>query len=125
MERFNRTLREGIEEHLIESRQDAERIGGVVICHYCEERMHGALDFKTPSTWYRGNPDQLRQERRKKMAIGRHRRKQVNLAIRQPTLPPPRVRPLQLTDELSNPAKTNRVSTVDHSSFGLLAVYLN
>jgi putative transposase len=87
VERFNRTLREGIEEHLIETRQDAERIVGEVICRYNEERLHGALDYQTPSTWYRGNPEQLRQERCKKMAMGRHRRKQVNLGIRQPTFP--------------------------------------
>ena len=43
MERFHRTLREGIEEHLIETRQDAERIVGEVICRYNEERLHGAL----------------------------------------------------------------------------------
>jgi transposase InsO family protein len=86
-ERFNRTLREGIEEHLIENRQDAERVVGQVISHYNNERLHGALDYQTPSTWYRGNPEHLRQERRKKMAMGRHRRKQVNLGIRQPTFP--------------------------------------
>jgi hypothetical protein len=52
-----------------------------------EERLHGALNYQTPSTWCRGNPEQLRQERRKKVAMGRHRRKQVNLGIRQPTFP--------------------------------------
>ena len=87
VERINRTLREGIEEHLIESRQDAECVVGNVIDHYNTERLHGSLDYQTPSTWYRGNPDQLRQVRRKKMAMGRHRRKQVNLGIRQPTFP--------------------------------------
>ena len=86
-ERFNRTLREGIEEHLIESRQDAQRVVGEVIDHYNNERLHSSLDYQTPSTWYRGNPERLRQERRTKMAMGRHRRKQVNLGIRQPTFP--------------------------------------
>lgn len=87
VERFNRTLREGVEEHLIESRRDAERVVGSVIHNYNTERLHGALDYQTPQTWYRGVPEQVRQERRMKMAMARHRRKQVNLGIRQPTFP--------------------------------------
>lgn len=86
-ERFNRTLREGIEEHLIESQQDADRVVGQVIDHYNTQRLHGALEYQTPSTWYLGNPDELRRARRTKMAMGRHLRKQVNLGIRQPTFP--------------------------------------
>ena len=86
-ERFNRTLREGIEEHLIENRADAERTIESVIDHYNTERLHGSLEYQTPETWYRGNPLTVRRERQKKMAMARHRRKQVNLGIRQPTFP--------------------------------------
>jgi hypothetical protein len=43
VERFNRTLREGMEEQLIESGQDVERIVGEMICHCNEDRLHGAL----------------------------------------------------------------------------------
>jgi len=86
-ERFNRTLREAIEEHLIENREETERIIGMVISHYNNERLHGSLEYQTPQTWYRGDPAAVRGERQKKMAMARHRRKQMNLGIRQPTFP--------------------------------------
>jgi transposase InsO family protein len=86
-ERFNRTLREGIEEHLIENRTDAEQTIRAVIDHYNTTRLHSSLEYQTPWTWYRGNPATVRHERRKKMAMARHRRKQVNLGIRQLTFP--------------------------------------
>ena len=55
-ERFNRTLREGIEEHELESRYDSLEVIGELISHYNEIRLHSSLAFQTPATWYRGNP---------------------------------------------------------------------
>jgi len=83
--RFNRTLREGIEEHVIENRTEAERTIDFVIEHCNKARLNGSLKYETPWTWYRGNPATVRQERRKKMAMARHRRRQVNRRIRQTT----------------------------------------
>lgn len=37
--------------------------------------------------YYRGNPESLHVERRQKLADARHRRKEKNLRLRQPTLP--------------------------------------
>lgn len=87
VERFHRTLREGIEEFDLDSRYEAERQIAAVVDHYNTERLHSSLDFQTPETWYRGNPATVTHQRRLKMAQARHRRKQVNLGIRQRTFP--------------------------------------
>ena len=87
MERCNRTLREAIEEHELVSRYDSEKVIDDLVTHYNEIRLHSSLGFQTPATWYRGNPDEVTSSRRLKLAQARHRRKQINLGIRQPTLP--------------------------------------
>ena len=86
-ERFNRTLREGIEEHDLEGRYDSMKVLSNVIEHYNEVRLHSSLGFQTPETWYRGNPTAVERGRRLKLSQARHRRKQINLGIRQRTLP--------------------------------------
>ena len=86
-ERFNRTLREGIEEHDLESRYDSMEVIGKLISHYNNVRLHSSLGFQTPATWYRGNPSGVERVRRLKLSQARHRRKQINLGIRQRTLP--------------------------------------
>lgn len=87
MERCNRTLREAIEEHDLIGRYDSERVIDSIVTHYNHERLHSALGYQTPATWYRGNPDELSSNRRLKLSQARHRRKQINLGIRQRTLP--------------------------------------
>ena len=54
---------------------------------YNDERLHSALDFLRPADYYRGNPEELRQARRAKLAGARHHRKEKNLELRQLTLP--------------------------------------
>lgn len=87
MERCNRTLREAIEEHELTGRYDAEQVIGELVTHYNEIRLHSALLYQTPATWYRGNPEHIAEARRRKLAQARHRRKQFNLGIRQRTFP--------------------------------------
>ena len=87
MERCNRTLREAIEEHDLVGRYDSEATIEKIVSHYNDERLHSALGYQTPATWYRGNPDQISAARRLKLSQARHRRKQFNLGIRQKTLP--------------------------------------
>jgi putative transposase len=87
MERCNRTIREAIEEHDLIGRYDSEATIEKIINHYNNERLHSALGFQTPATWYRGNPDEVSAARRLKLSQARHRRKQFNLGIRQRTLP--------------------------------------
>lgn len=81
-ERFNGTLRKGIEEHELESRYNSEDVIKNLIRNYNEVRLHSSLGFQTPATWYRGNPAKLERERRMKLSQARHRRRQVNLGIR-------------------------------------------
>lgn len=89
MERCNRTLREAIEVHEFTGRYEAEEALGKIIAHYNTERLHSSLDFQTPATWYRDNPEKVSAARRLKLSQARHRRKQINLGIRQRTLPYP------------------------------------
>lgn len=89
MERCNRTLREAIEVHDLVGRYDSEQTIGGIVDHYNHERLHSALEFQTPATWYRGNPAEVTAARRLKLSQARHRRKQFNLGIRQRTLPFP------------------------------------
>ena len=54
---------------------------------YNEERLHSALGFLRPVDYYRGKPEEMYAERRRKLAEARHRRREKNLRLRQPTLP--------------------------------------
>lgn len=87
VERMHRTLRERIEEHELSGRYDSEAVIGQVVQHYNEERLHSSLEYQTPATWYRGNPEEVRASRRMKLLAARHRRKEINLGMRQRTLP--------------------------------------
>ncbi len=88
-ERFNRTPREGIEDHELSGRYDTQEVIGNLISYYNDVRLHSSLGFQTPATWYRGNPSEVERARRLKLSQARHRRKQINLGIRQRTLPFP------------------------------------
>lgn len=89
VERANRTLREALEgtgEELV-NRKQAEEALGRLIRWYNGERLHSSLGFLRPVDYYRGNPVVLHEARRQKLAAARHRRRERNLQLRQPTLP--------------------------------------
>jgi len=71
----------------LENRFQAEDAIKSIIEHYNTERLHSALGFLRPADYYRGDPPRLHESRRHKLAQARHRRKQINLGIRQRTLP--------------------------------------
>jgi putative transposase len=87
MERANRTLGEALEEEELTDCLQAVKVIGRLIRWYNEERLHSALGFLRPVDYYSGDPEELYAQRRQKLAEARHRRKEKNLRLRQPTLP--------------------------------------
>jgi transposase InsO family protein len=87
MERSNRTVREALEEEELATRYQAEDALARIIRWYNTERLHSSLGFLRPIDCYRGEPEKLQETRRKKLAAARHRRREKNLELRQPTLP--------------------------------------
>lgn len=87
MERANRTIEEALEGEDLDNYLEGVKVIDKVIRWYNEVRLHSALGFLRPVDYYRGNPEELHQIRRLKMAQARHRRRERNLQLRQPTLP--------------------------------------
>jgi hypothetical protein len=56
----------------------AEGIIEKLIHHYNEERLHATLGYMTPATWHRGQPDEVRDERARRIAAARAHRKLTN-----------------------------------------------
>lgn len=87
IERSNRTLREALDgAELTDLLQARDVIAGIVKW-YNEQRLHSALGYLRPIDYYRGDPAALHERRRRKMVEARHRRRETNLKLRQPTLP--------------------------------------
>lgn len=87
VERSNRTLREALEEMDLSDRQQAEEALAKIIRWYNNERLHSALGYLRPIDYYRGRPQDLHEARRTKLTQARHRRRERNLKLKQPTLP--------------------------------------
>jgi len=87
VERSNRTLREALQEVDLSDRQQAEEALTKIIRWYNEERLHSALGYLRPIDYYHGQPSELHEVRRRKLAQARHRRRERNLNLSQPTLP--------------------------------------
>ena len=54
---------------------------------YNESRLHSALGYLPPAVVYRGNPEERKADRRRKLAQARHHRRERNLGLQQGTLP--------------------------------------
>jgi hypothetical protein len=87
MERANRTLGEALEGEELTDHLQSVKVLARLIRWYNEERLHSALGFLRPVDYYRGQPEELYAERRQKLQAARHKRKEKNLQLRQPTLP--------------------------------------
>ena len=87
VERAQRTIGEALEDEELSGYLEAVRVIEKVVRWYNHERLHSALGFLRPVDYYRGNPQALHEERRRKLARARHERKEKNLRLRQRTLP--------------------------------------
>ncbi|MGK2965445.1 MAG: IS3 family transposase [Tepidiformaceae bacterium] len=87
IERSNRTLREALDGAELTDLLQARDVIEGIIRWYNEDRLHSALGYLRPIDYYRGDPAALHEARRRKMAEARHRRREKNLKLRQPTLP--------------------------------------
>lgn len=86
VERAHRTFAEVIDEMEFRDVEDARVQIADIARWYNEERLHSALYFLRPVDYYRGKPAPMLEERRRKLAEARHRRKERNLEIKQQTL---------------------------------------
>jgi len=87
VERAQRTLGDALEDAELTDCLHARDAIGKIVSWYNEERLHSALGFLRPVDYYRGAPEVLYEERRRKLAQARHRRREENLQLRQRTLP--------------------------------------
>ena len=86
IERSNRTLREALDSEELTDLLSARDVIARIVKWYNEERLHSAIGYLRPIDYYRGDPARLHEQRRRKLAEARHRRREKNLKLRQPTL---------------------------------------
>jgi putative transposase len=79
VERFNGTVRDESDNNYGDNYLQAETIIAKLMNHYNEERLHATLGYMTPATWHRGQPDEVRDERARRIAAARAHRKMTNL----------------------------------------------
>lgn len=87
IERYHRTIGESIEEHELEDFTTAQAVITGIIEHYNHVRLHSSLNFLRPVDYYRGDPETLLAQRRRKLQQARELRKQENLKLRQRLIP--------------------------------------
>lgn len=78
VERFNGTVRDVTDNDYGNNYLQAETIVAKLMRHYNEERLHAALGYMTPATWHRGRPEEVREERARRIAAARAHRKLIN-----------------------------------------------
>jgi transposase InsO family protein len=75
VEGFNGTVRDETDDNYGSNYFRAEAIVAQLMQHYNEERLHATLGYMTPATWRRGKPDEVREERARRIAAARAHRK--------------------------------------------------
>jgi transposase InsO family protein len=87
IERCQRTIGEQIDEYDLEDYTQARGVIAGIIDRYNNVRLHSALSFLRPVDYYRGDPEALLAERRRKLQAARELRKQENIKLRQRLIP--------------------------------------
>jgi putative transposase len=78
VERFNGTMRDESDDDYGNNYHQAEAIIAKLMHQYNQERYHAALGYMTPATWHRGHPNEVRNERARRIAAARAHRKTIN-----------------------------------------------
>lgn len=78
VERFNGTVRDETDNAYGNNYLQAEAIIAKLMHHYNEERLHAALGYMAPAIWHRGQPNEVRDERARRIAAARAHRKTTN-----------------------------------------------
>ena len=87
IERYHRTIKEKLEEHELADFTQAKAVIAGIIDHYNHRRLHSSLSYLRPVDYYRGDPEALLAERRRRLQTARQLRKQENLKLRQKLIP--------------------------------------
>ena len=78
VERFNGTIRDESDSAYGKNYLEAQAIIEKLMRYYNEERLHASLGYMTPATWHRGQPNEVREERARRIAVARTHRKIIN-----------------------------------------------
>ena len=92
VERYHKTIGEKIDEMELTDFGEARNVIDRIISDYNDRRLHSSLKYLRPVDYYRGNPEALLAERRRRLQTARELRKQENLKLRQRLLPMPQER---------------------------------
>ena len=87
IERYHRTIGERLDQHDLEDFTQARAVVAALVDEYNHVRLHSALRFLRPVDYYRGDPETLLAQRRRKLRTARELRKQENIKLRQRLLP--------------------------------------
>ena len=79
MERFHRSLRDGLSDKELVDLSRAREIIGHWVNYYNNERLHAGILYMRPRDYYLGYRDELLQERKQKLQEARDRRRTINL----------------------------------------------
>jgi putative transposase len=87
IERLQRTLVEKVAEYELVDYASARDVVAGIIRWYNEDRLHSAINYLRPIDVYRGEPEKILEQRRRKLADARAQRKEENQRRRQHRLP--------------------------------------